>query len=92
MPEVWVRPTPMQKARDTIIMVRSSNTHSFSIFIPSYMMEPNIITVQPPSTAWGRELKKAPRGGNREARIRMRAPMRMVKRLITLVIVTRPTF
>ena len=55
-------------------------------------MDPNIITVQPPSTAWGRELKNAPRGGNSEARIRIRAPVSMVKRLITFVIVTSPTF
>ena len=55
-------------------------------------MEPNIITVQPPSTAWGRELKNAPRGGNNDARIRISAPVSMVKRLITPVIVTSPTF
>ena len=50
------------------------------------------MTVQPPSTDWGRELKKAPSGGKREARIRIRAPIRMVKRLMTPVMVTRPTF
>src|SRR5699024_1753422 len=82
----------MQKARDTMIMVLSSNSHSFSILIPSYIIEPNIITVQPPSTAWGRELKKAPSGGKREARIRINAPVKMVNRLITPVIVTNPTF
>src|SRR5699024_1957790 len=92
LPEVWVSPTPIQKERETMIMVRSSNSHPLSILIPSYMMEPNIMTVQPPSTAWGRELKKAPRGGNREARIRISAPVKMVKRLITPVMVTRPTF
>ena len=53
-PEVWVSPTPMQNARETIIMVRSSKVHSFNILIPSYIIEPNIITVQPPSTRLGK--------------------------------------
>ena len=33
------------------------------------MIEPNIMTVHPPNTALGIELKKAPSGGNKEARI-----------------------
>ena len=37
-------------------------------------------------------LKKAPSGGNRDARIRIKAPIRIVNRLITPVIVTSPTF
>ena len=56
------------------------------------MIDPNIITVHPPSTACGSELKKAPSGGNREARIKIKAPIRIVKRLITPVIVTSPIF
>ncbi len=75
-----------------MIMVRSSNSQSFSILIPSYIMEPNIMTVHPPNTDWGRELKKAPNGGNKEAKIRIKAPIKMVNRLIIPVIVTRPTF
>ena len=75
-----------------MIIVRSSNLHSFSILIPSYMIDPNIITVQPPRTACGRELKNAPSGGKREARIRINAPIRIVNRLITPVMVTSPTF
>ena len=43
-------------------------------------------------TACGSELKKAPSGGNREARIKIKAPIRIVKRLITPVIVTSPIF
>lgn len=89
---VCVRPTPTQKARDTMIIVRSLNSQSLSILIPSYRIEPNIITVHPPSTDCGRELKKAPSGGNRDARIRIKAPIRIVNRLITPVIVTSPTF
>ena len=89
---VCVRPTPTQKARDTMIIVRSLNSQSLSILIPSYRIEPNIITVHPPSTDCGRELKKAPSGGNRDARIRIKAPIRIVNRLITPVIVTSPIF
>ena len=43
-----------------MIIVRSSNSFSLSILIPSYMIEPNIITVHPPKTACGKELKNAP--------------------------------
>ena len=56
------------------------------------MIEPNIMTVHPPNTDLGIELKKAPSGGNKEARIRIKAPIQIVNRLITPVIVTRPTF
>mgnify|MGYP006877015649 FL=1 len=56
------------------------------------MIEPNIITVHPPKTACGKELKNAPNGGNRDAKIKINAPTKMVKRLITFVIVTNPTF
>lgn len=60
-PDVCVSPTPMQNVNETIIIVLSLNSHSFSIFIPSYIIEPNIITVHPPKTACGSELKNAPR-------------------------------
>ena len=56
------------------------------------MIDPNIITVHPPSTACGSELKNAPSGGNKDASIRISAPIRIVKRLITCVIVTSPIF
>ena len=91
-PEVWVKPTPIQKDRETMIIVRSSNLQFLSIFIPSYIIDPNIITVQPPKTACGKELKKAPSGGNKDAKIKINAPIKIVKRLITCVIVTNPTF
>lgn len=39
-------------------------------------------------TACGRELKKAPSGGNRDARIRIKAPIRIVNRLITPVMLS----
>ena len=54
-PDVCVRPTPILNDSDTMIIVLSSNLHSFSILIPSYMIDPNIITVHPPSTACGSE-------------------------------------
>ena len=76
-PDVCVSPTPIQNAKDTITIVRSSNSHSFNILIPSYMIEPNIITVHPPSTACGRELKNAPSGGNNDAKLRSVLPLRL---------------
>ena len=75
-----------------MIIVLLLNSQSFIIFTPSYMIEPNIITVHPPSTACGSELKNAPSGGNNDAKIKIIAPIRIVKRLITPVIVTSPTF
>ena len=75
-----------------MIIVRLSNSHSFNILIPSNRIEPNIITVHPPKTACGSEWKNAPSGGNSEARIRINAPIKRVKRLTTPVIVTNPTF
>ena len=75
-----------------MIIVLLLNSQSFIIFTPSYMIEPNIITVHPPSTACGSELKNAPSGGNNDAKIKIIAPIKIVKRLITPVIVTSPTF
>ena len=79
-------------AVDQIKTRLGKNAICLSILIPSYRIEPNIITVHPPSTDCGKELKKAPSGGNRDARIRIKAPIRIVNRLITPVIVTSPTF
>ena len=92
MPDVCVSPTPIANASDTMTIVRSSNSHSLSILIPSYIIEPNIITVQPPRTACGRELKNAPSGGKSDDKIKINAPIKIVNRLMTCVIVTSPTF
>ena len=55
-------------------------------------MVPNIMMVQPPSTASGRVAKSLPTTGTRPARIMTKAPVIMVKRLTTLVMAIRPTF
>ena len=48
--------------------------------------------VHPPSTASGKDAKKFPTGGSRPARIMHAAPVIMVNRLTTFVILTSPTF
>ena len=55
-------------------------------------MLPNIIIVQPPSTASGSVASSEPRIGNTPARIIITAPVAIAKRLTTLVMATRPTF
>ena len=89
---ISVIPTPTQKEIATIIIFLSVSPQSATIFKPVKTMEPYIIMVHPPSTASGMELKKAPIGGKREAIIRMKAPIRIVKRFTTLVIAINPIF
>ena len=59
---------------------------------PDIIIEPNMMTVQPPSTQSGGVVKNAPKGGNRPPRIIASAPNMIVKRLTTWVIEMRPTF
>lgn len=59
---------------------------------PDIIIEPNMMTVQPPSTQSGSVVKNAPMGGNRPPRIIASAPNMIVKRLTTWVIEMRPTF
>ena len=87
-----VTPIPMQKERATMVMFLSLNPHPETILQPLNTIEPNIIIVHPPKTASGRELKNAPIGGNKDARINTKAPIKMVKRFTTFVIATSPTF
>ena len=55
-------------------------------------MLPNIMIVQPPSTACGIELNTSAMAGTKLARIRIRPPERITLRLTTLVMATRPMF
>ena len=89
---IIVTPIPILNERAMIVIFRSEKPQFASIFIPLKMIEPNIITVHPPRTESGSELKNAPIGGKRDARIRINAPIRIVKRFTTFVIDTRPTF
>ena len=69
-----------------------SKPHSPSMVTPETIIAPNMMTVQPPRTQSGSVEKNAPTGGNRPARISVRAPNMIVKRLTTFVMATSPTF
>ena len=87
-----VTPIPMAKEVAAMIVFLWSKPHSPSIVTPETMIAPNMMTVQPPSTQSGSVEKNAPTGGKRPARMSVRAPNMIVKRLTTFVIATRPTF
>ena len=55
-------------------------------------MLPNIMIVQPPSTASGNVASAVPTAGTNPAMIIMIAPIKIVKRFTTFVMATRPTF
>ena len=73
-------------------ILRCENPHFAIMPNPAKRMLPNIIIVHPPSTAWGIVASTAPTNGNSPPRIRMTAPVAMVKRLTTFVMAARPTF
>ena len=75
-----------------IIIFRWVKPHLLIICKPLTTMVPNIIMVQPPSTASGSVASSAPKNGKMPARIMITAPMAMVNRFTTLVIATSPTF
>ena len=60
--------------------------------MPDNRICPNIMIVQPPSTASGIDEKNRPIGGINPARIMDTAPVMIVKRFTTFVIAIRPTF
>ena len=55
-------------------------------------MVPNIIMVHPPNTDSGKDAKKLPTGGNKPAKIMHPAPVAIVKRFTTFVMLIKPTF
>ena len=87
-----VKPIPIESDKAAIVIFRCVKPALESISIPDTMMVPNIMTVHPPRTDSGREAKKLPIGGKRPARIMQPAPVAIVKRLTTLVMLIRPTF
>ena len=87
-----VNPIPIERDRDAIVIFLWVNPALESISIPEVRMVPNIMIVQPPSTESGREAKKLPTGGSRPARIIQTAPVIMVKRFTTFVMLISPTF
>ena len=61
-------------------------------FIPIMAMEPNKMTIEPPITASGMVNKKLAIGGKKLAMTKNAAPKKIVKRFVTLVCETIPTF
>ena len=87
-----VKPMPTARERETMVILRWEKPHFDIICTPEVRMEPNIMMVHPPRTAWGREAKKLPTGGSSPARIIQAAPVMMVKRFTTFVMAISPTF
>ena len=84
-PLACVTPTPRQMEVAAMSVLRWSMSASCIMRTPDIIIEPNMMTVQPPSTQLGSVVKNAPMGGNRP-------PNMIVKRLTTWVIEMRPTF
>ena len=87
-----VNPSPMLSDRLAIIMLRCENPQRAIMPKLAKTMLPNIISVQPPRTHCGIVANKAPIGGKSPQRMRITAPVAMVKRLITFDKAARPTF
>ena len=87
-----VKPIPTARDSATMVMLRWEKPALEIIWIPLTVMVPNIMRVHPPKTDSGRLAKKFPIGGSRPARIMQTAPVIMVKRLTTLVMLIKPTF
>ena len=97
MLQIWVslaevKPMPMASDSATMVTLRWEKPALEIIWMPLTRMVPNIISVQPPSTDSGRLAKKLPIGGSNPARIMQPAPVMMVKRLTTPVMLISPTF
>ncbi len=88
----WVKPRPMDSDSAAMRMLRWVKPARAIIWKPLTQMLPNIMMVQPPSTASGSEEKIALTNGTKPARIMTTAPDAMARRLTTFVMATRPTF
>ena len=73
-------------------MLRCVKPASAIIWKPERMMLPNIMIVQPPSTACGSELNTSAMAGTKLASTRISPPERITLRLTTFVIATSPMF
>ena len=89
---VAVNPIPTERDNAAIVIFLCVNPAFAIIWIPETIMVPNIMIVHPPNTDSGSDAKKLPTGGKRPAKIIHPAPVAIVKRLITFVILTSPTF
>ena len=82
----------MLKDNAAMVIFRCEKPHLLIICKPLTTIVPNIIMVQPPSTASGSVASNAPKNGKMPAKIIIPAPVAMVNRLTTFVMATNPTF
>ena len=75
-----------------MVMLRCVNPARAIIWKPLTMMLPNIMMVQPPSTASGSDENTTLITGRNAASTMMTAPVAMARRFTTFVMATRPTF
>ena len=87
-----VNPSPTLSDNAAITIFLCENPHLLIICRPLTTIVPNIIIVQPPSTASGSVERMAPKAGNIPAIIIITAPVAMVNLFTTFVIATSPTF
>ena len=73
-----VKPTPILRESDAIVMFLSEKPHFTSIWIPLITMLPNIIMVHPPRTDSGKVERTIPKAGKNPARIMIPAPVAIV--------------
>ena len=92
MVKVRQLPIPTASEREAIVIFLCEKPHLEIIWIPEVRIVPNIMIVHPPNTDSGREATKFPMGGSSPARIIHTAPVMIVTRFTTFVIVISPTF
>ena len=92
MPVTCENPMPMASEIAATVMFFCEKPAPAIIWKPDTMMLPNIMIVQPPSTASGRLANTVPTKGTQPARMRIAAPQATARRLITWVIAMRPMF
>ena len=90
--DTCVKPMPTASDSAAMRMLRCEKPARAIIWKPLTMMLPNIMMVQPPSTASGSDAKITLITGRNAARIMMTAPVAMALRFTTFVMATRPTF
>ena len=92
MSPICVNPMPTASDSAAIVMLRCEKPALAIIWKPLTMMLPNIMTVQPPSTASGSEANTRLTAGTNPASTSTAAPVAMARRFTTPVMATSPTF
>ena len=87
-----VKPSPILNDNAAIIIFLCEKPHFAIICKPLITILPNIISVQPPSTASGNVASNVPNIGNNPAKTIIIQPVKIVNLFTTFVIETSPTF